>query len=502
MRFIVLTLAICLGVFMQVLDSSIANVALPHIAGNLGVSVSESTWVITSFAAAQAIVLSITGWLAVRFAEHRVFAIATGLFGLASLFCGVSPSLGVLTLSRVIQGAVSGVLMPMSQSLLLQLWPEQKRASALGLWIMIALVGPVLGPVTGGWITEYGSWRWIFLINIPIAIVCTASILLLWEKPPGNKQHIALDQVGLGLLIVSVSSLQVCLDRGQEWDWWHSNTLRVLGIICLISTTYLLLWLKHSKTALIDLALISRRTVCIGTLFGVASTFIFYAPLTIFPIWLQQQLGYTPFAAGKVLTVTGILTIVLTPIAMVAMRRLGTLPIIAVGFLLTRIVFQWGSYFTAQTSLTIFVLNRLASGVGIALLFIPTVELVLHGLKGAQVTAAAGFFSFARYLFGLSCGTALMVTLYDRRTTYHRERMVANLIPERGPVNSALHILDDNTGVTETPWAILERAGTVQAATLAINEVFLICALLAYLMTAICLGAFLYNVCQHRVLKH
>jgi len=494
MRFLILTVGICLGVFMQVLDSSIANVALPHIAGNLGVSVSESTWIITSFAAAQAIVLSLTGWLAMRFDEHLIFAWATALFGVASLMCGISPSLGTLTLSRVTQGAVSGVLIPLSQSLLLQLWPEKRRSTALGIWIMIALIGPVLGPLAGGYITDYYSWRWIFLVNIPIAFFCAISIFALWNTPGEPKKQLKLDWLGLSLLITFVATLQICLDRGQEWDWWHNNTLRALGIISVIALTYLLLWLRQAPNPIIDLKILQTKTIITGTLFGVVGTFIFFAPLTIFPIWLQQQLGYTPFAAGKILATTGLLTIVLTPLAAWMTRRWGALPVIGLGFFITGIVFQWGSHFTAQTSSTIFILNRLASGAGIAFLFIPSVELVLTGLQGPRVAAVSGFFSFSRYLLGLSCGTALMVTLYDRRGIYHRERIVEQLVPTRGAVADAINVMGDVVSDPETQWALLERGSQVQAGTLAINDIFMICALLAYLMLAICLSALLHNL--------
>lgn len=487
MRFFLLTLALCLGVCIQTLDISIANVAIPTIAGGLGVSTSEGTWVITSFAAAQAVVLPLTGWLVRSFPEYRLFAGATVLFGITSALCGLSTDLGMLIFSRIAQGAVSGGLMPLSQALLIQLWPAEKRKLVLGMWAMIALLGPSLGPILGGYISETWDWPWVFFINVPICAFSAVTVLLLWKQPVEARTRLQPDWWGLILLVLAVACAQTCLDKGNEWDFWHNYTFRTLSIVSVISFIYFFIWERHIKNGLIDLGLFQIRSFAIGCLIGIAGTIAFFGPFTIFPIWLQKFLGYTPTWAGLVIAPIGILPIVISPLTGKLTDRFGTGWVLATGFAVLAATFFWGANFTTNTSATVFAFNRFAAGLGVALFFSPVVALSIQDIAAAGVSSAVGVFSFVRYMVGLSAGTSILVTLFDRHTRYHRERLITQLIPSREAVDSALENLSSILTEPLQGLAALEKSGTQQAATMALNDIFWLCGWMSLLMVPLSL---------------
>jgi len=487
MRFFILTLALCLGVCIQTLDISIANVAVPSIAGGLGVSTSEGTWIITSFAAAQAVVLPMTGWLVRSFSEHRLFATSTALFGLTSALCGLSTDLTMLVFSRIAQGAVSGVLMPLSQSLLIQLWPADKRKLVLGMWAMIALLGPSLGPILGGFISETWDWPWVFFINVPICIFCSVCILCLWSGAETTRTRLTPDWFGLALLVIAVACLQTCLDKGNEWDFWHNYTFRSLSILSAISFVYLFIWEKHTKNSLLELELFKIRSFTVGCLIGIAGTIAFFGPFTIFPIWLQKFIGYTPTWAGLVIAPIGILPMIISPFTGKLTDRFGTGTVLAVGFAVLAITFFWGANFTTNTSAAVFAVNRFIAGLGIALFFSPLVTYSIKDIISTKVSSAVGIFSFVRYMVGLGAGTSILVTIFDRHTRYHRERIVSQIIPSREAVDSALDSLALILTEPQQGLAILDKSGTQQAATMALNDIFWLCGWMSLTMIPVSL---------------
>src|SRR5579885_273422 len=306
-RLILLTLSLSLGIFMNVLDVSIANVAIPTIAGDLAVSPDNGTWVITSFAVSQAIMLPLTGWLARRFGEIRLYVLSTILFTLASVLCGLSVNLPMLIIFRVIQGAVSGPMIPLSQSILLANYPDEKKGFATGVWAMTAVVGPIFGPIMGGWITDNYTWPWIFYINLPVGIF---SAVFTWITLTGRETKTvktSIDIVGLMLLIIGVGCLQVLLDKGNDLDWFHSNLILALTIISTIALSFLVVWELTDKTPIIDLTLFTGRNFTIGTIALTLGYFVYFSNVVIFPLWLQTQMGYTPTWAGLAAATVGIM---------------------------------------------------------------------------------------------------------------------------------------------------------------------------------------------------
>ena len=297
-QLVLLTISLSLGIFMNVLDVSIANVAIPTIAGDMAVSADQGTWVITSFAVSQAIMLPITGWLARRFGEVRLYVMSTLLFTITSVLCGLSLNLPMLIFFRVLQGAVSGPMIPLSQSILLANYPEHRKGFATSLWAMTAVVAPILGPIIGGWITDNYTWPWIFYINLPIGIfsVVVTWMLISKKETPITKNPI--DTVGLILLILGIGCLQILLDKGNDLDWFHSNVIVALGIISFISLSFLIAWELTDNYPVIDLRLFQGRNFAIGTIGLTMGFMVYFSNIVIFPLWLQTQMGYTATWAG------------------------------------------------------------------------------------------------------------------------------------------------------------------------------------------------------------
>lgn len=313
-RLVLLTFSVSLGIFMNVLDISIANVAIPTIAGDLAVSPDQGTWVITSFAVSQAIMLPITGWLAKRFGEVRLYVLSTFLFTVVSVLCGLSENLSMLVFFRVLQGAVSGPMIPLSQSILLANYPENKKGFATGLWAMVAVVAPIVGPILGGWITDNYTWPWIFYINVPIGIMSAVFtyILLTGRDTPIKKTPI--DVIGLLLLTIGIGTLQILLDNGNDLDWFNSNVIIVLAVVSFVALSFLIVWELTAEHPIIDLFLFTKRNFLIGTLALTLGYFLYFSNVVIFPLWLQTQMGYTPTWAGLATAPIGILPFFISPL--------------------------------------------------------------------------------------------------------------------------------------------------------------------------------------------
>jgi len=293
-----LTVGLALGTFMEVLDTSIANVAVPTISGNLGVANSEGTWVISSYSVASAIAVPLTGWLARRVGEVRLFTISVLLFTIASAACGFASNFETLIAFRLVQGLVSGPMVPLSQTILMRSYPPAKRGLALGLWAMTVIVAPIFGPVMGGWITDNYSWPWIFYINVPIGLfsgIC-AYLLLRGRETKTTKQRI--DAVGLALLVIGVSCLQMMLDFGKDRDWFNSTFIVTLAIVAVVSLAFMLVWEATEKEPVVDLSLFRDRNFALGAMIISFGFMAFFGSVVIFPLWLQTVMGYTAGLAG------------------------------------------------------------------------------------------------------------------------------------------------------------------------------------------------------------
>ncbi|MHB1947685.1 MAG: DHA2 family efflux MFS transporter permease subunit [Gammaproteobacteria bacterium] len=468
---VLLTISLSLGIFMNVLDTSIANVSIPNIAGDLGVSANQGTWVITSFAISTAIVLPITGWLAKRFGEVRLFLISTFLFTITSLLCGLSENLSMLVAFRVLQGAVAGPMIPLSQSILLANYPEDKKGLATALWAMTAVVAPVFGPILGGWITDNYSWPWIFYINLPVGLFsCVVTgILLSGQETPISKPPI--DIVGLSFLIIGIGSLQILLDNGKDLDWFNSNIITILGIISFISLCFLVAWELTEKHPIIDLTLFKRRNFAIGTIALSLGYLVFFANIVIFPLWLQTQMGYTPTWAGLAAAPIGILSIVLSPVVGNNLNRIDLRVITSIGFIVFAGVSFWNSSFNTDVGFEELVIPRLIQGIGIACFFTPLISIVISGLPPDRIASALGLANFFRIIGG-SFGTSLSVTIWDRREAFHHSHLVEPINNFNPISNQAVEKLNALGFTDMKSYEQLTRVVTNQAYMLSTNDFF------------------------------
>ncbi|PRG71390.1 DHA2 family efflux MFS transporter permease subunit, partial [Burkholderia cenocepacia] len=308
------TIAVSLAVFMNVLDTSIANVAIPTISGDLGVSSDQGTWVITSFAVANAISVPLTGWLTDRFGQVRLFLASIILFVISSWMCGLSPNLPFLLGSRVLQGAVAGPMIPLSQALLLSSYPRAKAPMALALWAMTTLIAPVAGPILGGWISDNYSWPWIFYVNIPVGIAAAAATWAIYRNRESAVRRAPIDGVGLALLVVWVGSLQIMLDKGKDLDWFASTTIVVLALTAVIAFAFFVIWELTAEHPVVDLSLFRIRNFTGGTVALSIGYGLYFGNLVLLPLWLQTQIGYTATDAGLVMAPVGLFAILLSPL--------------------------------------------------------------------------------------------------------------------------------------------------------------------------------------------
>lgn len=465
------TLSLSLGIFMNVLDVSIANVAIPTIAGDLGVSADEGTWVITSFSVSTAIALPITGWLARRFGEVKLFLFSTALFTLFSFLCGLSTNLAMLVIFRVFQGAVAGPMIPLSQSILLSIYPEEKQGFATSLWAMTAVVAPICGPIIGGWITDNYSWPWIFYINVPVGIfsVLVTAFVLRGRETATTKSPI--DVVGLVLLIIGVGALQILLDQGHDLDWFRSNIITTLAIVSFISLTFLLAWELTDDHPIIDFTLFEKLNFAIGTIALSFGFMVYFAMVVIFPLWLQTQMGYTPTWAGLASAPVGLFPVLLSPLVGKLVNKVDLRLLISFGFIAFAGSSFWSASFATNVSYMKLIEPRLIQGLGIVFFFTPLISVILSGLKPERIASALGLANFFRILGG-SFGTSISVTMWDDRAIFHRSRLVEQ-INNYNPISVETVQQLHNIGFHGlAAYAQIDQVATVQAFMLSTNDVF------------------------------
>ncbi len=420
------TLALSLATFMNVLDTSIANVSIPAIAGDLGVSPDQGTWVITSFAVANAISMPLTGWLTRRLGQVRLFTASTVLFVLASMLCGLAPTFSALVLFRALQGLVAGPMIPLSQALLLSSYPKSRAGAALGVWSMTTLVAPVVGPVLGGWITDNISWPWIFYINVPVGIAAAVITWSVYRHRETPTARLPIDKVGLGLLILWVGSLQILLDKGKDLDWFGSPFIVTLAIIATIAFAVFLVWELTDKHPVVDLHLFGRRNFLVSAVAMSLGYGLYFGNVVLLPLWLQQYMGYTATLAGWVLAPVGLLAILLTPMSGRLVDRIDPRWLVTASFLIFALVMFMRSDFNTQASFDTMLLPTLIQGAALATFFIPLLTLAFSGLESERIASASGLINFARITAG-SFATSITTTLWSRRARLHHDRLVASL---------------------------------------------------------------------------
>ncbi|HKZ11833.1 MAG TPA: DHA2 family efflux MFS transporter permease subunit [Rhodanobacteraceae bacterium] len=394
------TIGLSLGTFMQVLDLTIANVSLPTIAGNLGASQDQSVWVITSFTVANAIALPLTGFLSRRFGEVRTFVWATALFSIASLCCGLSTSLAMLVMFRAIQGAVAGPMYPLTQSLLVSIYPHEKRGMALAILAMVTVVAPIAGPVLGGWITDNYSWEWIFFINVPIGLAVSAIIAgqLGGRRDPIERPR--MDYVGLVTLILGVGALQVLLDKGNELDWFHSNFIVVLAVVAVIALGIFLIWELTDQDPIVNLRLFRHRNFAAGTLAMLLAYAVFFAIGLLVPLWLQETLGYTPIWSGLATAPIGIAPVLLTFFVGKYGTRFDLRWLASFAFVIMGATCFIRAGFNTQVDFYHVAMAQFLQGIGVAFFFMPILTIALSDLSGREVAAGSGLMTFVRSVGG------------------------------------------------------------------------------------------------------
>ncbi len=465
------TIALSLATFMNVLDTSIANVSLPSIAGDLGVSPDQGTWVITSFGVANAISLPLTGWLSQRFGQVKLFTASVFLFVVASFLCALAPTLNMLILFRVLQGAVAGPMIPLSQALLLSSYPKEKAGTALGMWSITTLVAPVVGPVLGGWITDNIAWQWIFYINVPVGIGAGILTWIVYRRRETATARIPIDTIGLGLLILWVGALQVMLDKGKDLDWFNSGQIVVLAIVAVVGLTLFVIWELTDEHPIVDLSLFRRRNFWVSTLAMLLAYGMFFGNVVLLPLWLQQYMGYTATLAGLVLAPVGLLAIFLTPVVGRVMNRIDPRIFVTVSFGIFALVLFMRAHFNTDATIGTLLVPTLIQGAAMACFFIPLISIGLAGLTPDRIPAASGLMNFARITAG-SFGTSIVTTLWDRRATLHHVQLVDHLTQSNPAAAQALTNLQAGGYGTQQSYGLLNRLVDNQAFMLSANDIF------------------------------
>lgn len=478
------TIALSLATFMNVLDTSIANVSIPAIAGDLGVSPDQGTWVITSFGVANAISLPLTGWLTRRFGQVKLFIASVVLFVIASFLCGLAPSLSSLIVFRVIQGAVAGPMIPLSQSILLTSYPKSRAGTALAMWAMTTLVAPVVGPLLGGWITDNISWPWIFYINIPVGIGAALATWAIYHKRETPTARVPVDTVGLGLLVVWVGSMQIMLDQGKDLDWFNSGTIVALACIAVVAFAIFLVWELTEEHPIVDLTLFGRRNFWVSTVALLMGYGLYFGNVVLLPLWLQQYMGYTATLAGLVLAPVGLLAMVFTPYIGRIVHRVDPRILVTISFAIFALVFFMRANFTTDASLWTLLVPTLIQGAGAATFFIPLLTLTLSGLPPERIPNASGLSNFARITAG-SFGTSITTTLWERRATLHHAQLVQHLTPNDPAAAQALANLNASGMGNEQSYALLNRLVDSQAFMLSADEIFYVSGIIFIVMIAL-----------------
>jgi DHA2 family multidrug resistance protein len=470
-KLLLLNFALGLGTFIQVLDSSIANVAVPYIAGNLSVSADQGTWVITSFAASNAIVLPLTGWLSGYFGRIRLFVWSVLLFALTSFCCGFSHSLTTLIFFRILQGAVAGSLIPLSQSILIASNPPDKQGTALGFWGMIVIVAPILGPIVGGYLTEVYSWPWIFYINVPIGLFSAVVTWAMLKDQESEIVRLPIDWKGLFLLSVGVACLQIMLDKGKDLDWFESNVIISLTIAAAISLTYFIIWTSFQKHPIVDFSFFRSRNFTIGTIAITIGYLLYFTSAVTVPLWLQTEQNYTSYWAGVAVAPVGLVSVLFSMFIGKYMGLFDLRKIAALSFFLFALGFFYQAQFTTQVDLRTVMLARFFQGFGIAIFFLPIVQLSFSEVPMSRMPSATGLFHFIRILVGSGFGTSLAIQLWTHLEIFHHARLADAINAKNYILTQVYSALESyNNFSPQVVNRVLDRQVEQQAYMLATND--------------------------------
>jgi DHA2 family multidrug resistance protein len=422
----IVAIAVMFGTFMEVLDTTVVNVSLPHIAATMSATIDEATWVLTSYLVANAIILPMTGWLASTFGRKRLLMISVTGFTISSFLCGIAPNLGSLIAFRILQGATGGALQPLSQAILLESFQPHERGKAMGFWGLGIVVAPILGPVVGGWLTETYSWRWVFYINLPVGIASIVMTQLFIFDPSYLRRQVEkVDYWGIGMLVVGIGSLQYVLDKGQEADWFASRSILILSIV---SAVTLLVLLYHEWTTdhpIIDLRVFKERSYATGVFLMTMLGFVLYGSMVLLPVMLQTVLGYPAIAAGIAMAPRGIGSLVMMPIVGMLTSKVDVRKLLAIGFTVAGVTLIWLGQLNLQAGYWDIFWPQLLQGTGMALTFVPLTTVSMQAIPPERMGNATSLFNLMRNIGG-SVGIAVTGTLLVRQ-----RQTVAAVLGER-----------------------------------------------------------------------
>lgn len=465
------TIALALGSFMNILDVTIVNTSVSHIAGDFAIPYSSGTWVITSYSVSEAILLPLTGWLTMRFGMLRQYIWATLLFTVASVLCGLSPSFEMLLASRVLQGIVGASMIPLSQSLLMSIYPPEKRGMAIGIWAMTAVLAPIAGPILGGYITDIASWRWTFYINLPIGIFSAWMVKNIFEKR-GWKDEIKklpIDYFGLISLAISVGCLQLLLDTGADKDWFSSISIRALAIVSFMFMGMFIIWELHQKNPVVNLKYFLNRNFVIGVLVLCIGSTAFFATVVILPIWLQNYMGYTAFKSGLTTSTTSIFVVILAPLIGSMLHKVDARKVVGFGFITFFTVSLFAAQMTPEVTSGYIALTRLMTGIGLACFFIPLNNIMFADIENGEIPSASGISNFMRNI-GNSIGTSLVVAYWNHVQAAHHEQMISAI---NAGNNNYMSYISNMGGENTLNLATINQIINSQAALMGINDIML-----------------------------
>ena len=494
-----IALTVTMATFMEVLDTSIANVSLPHMAGSLSVSQDESTWVLTSYLVSNAIVLPVSGWFATKFGRKRFYMACVAMFTASSLLCGLAPNLGLLIFFRVLQGLGGGGLAPSEQAILADTFAPAKRATAFAVYAMAVVLAPAIGPTLGGFITDHYSWRWVFFINIPVGLLSLLLSSRMLQDPPHlveAKKHIGgIDYIGLGLVAVGLGALELVLDKGQEDDWFASPTITTFAVIAGVALVSFVLWEWRQKNPVVDVRLFKSRTFAVSNLMMLVLGMTLYGSTVLLPQYLQVWMGYSATDAGMVLSPGALVFVCMMPIIGPLVSKYDARYLIAFGFT----VLALALYYMSRTlypgiDFSTAVWLRIYLSVGLAFLFVPINTVVYAGVPPAKNNAVAGIVNLSRNMGG-DIGIALVTTLIARRAQVHQERIATHLIPGvqafTAKLSGLAHAFEQagmsSVQATKQAYAAIYRQLIQQAQTLAYLDTLFVFACFAALMVPLVL---------------
>ncbi|MET0375287.1 MAG: DHA2 family efflux MFS transporter permease subunit [Rhizorhabdus sp.] len=477
-RRVIAMLALALANLTVIFDLTIANVSVPHIAGSLGITPSQGTWVITSYAVAEAICVPLTGWLTQRFGAVRTFTTCVMGFGFFSILCGFSVTLDMLVICRIGQGLCGGPIMPLSQMLMMRIYPPEKRAQATGIWAMTALIGPALGPILGGTISDNLSWHWIFFINVPIVALCVVTVLGLLGRAETATEKLPIDVVGLGLLILWIGALQIMLDIGREHDWFADPTVAGLAIVALVGLAAFVIWELTEEHPIVDLRVFRHRAFTVGVITASMGFCAYFAGIVIIPQWMQLSLGYTATQAGLATAFTAIAGVLVARFVPIIIKRYDARFILSAALIwvggATMLRTQW----TSDADFFTLALPQMIMGLGMPFFFITVTTVTVSAVPPAEVASAAGMQNFIRTISLAAC-TSLVITFWDNQTRTFTSELAGKINPDATSATLAAQGMP-----SDQSWALIAQLVDKQALTLATDKVFLIAGLLSWAAAA------------------